>query len=583
MKTTFYIVLTAILLALPLNGAFAGTARYQTAQAQDEGTAIDSIVAHMPAETVVEFDAMMQELSADGKKTVEILAGKLVPATEGQNSKVEYALNGLVAYVSAEGRETLAEEVRDGLRAATDACTDKVNKAFLMTLLQLIGTEDDAPFYVKYLGDEELKPFAISGLTAIQADGDAVENLLKIQTLLSSEYSHERINGLYLLLHSGKVSPQKVVLEALRDSDREYRAAALMEANDFADDSFYGAVAAIMPELEDEAKADVVNWFGDNHVVSQTGVVVEATTSPDPDLAKTAIKAAGKLGGDDALKALAACMEGPHGEEAVTALTSFNGDVTEVVMTALDSPDKIPALKLAGARHITAASPAVFGLTEAEDEATREAAYKALAGVCTPDDFEKLCALLDGCGEENAPDVRTAIVFAVQGFSEEETAKLKEAAFSGSETAFFALLNIQADLTADLLALAGQNEEWRDAALTRVCVLFDKYVLAEERAAIIIKALELQPVADVQNRLLTALGDSHDPAGIDIALGYINSPETAEASAYAIKTIAAKNADLLSEDSAKAALVKARDVYSALAALDADAGYAVDEIDGLLL
>ncbi len=574
MKTTIYIALTALLLALPLAS--------HTVYAQDEGTSIDAIVARMPAETMGEFNAMMQELSADGKRTVETLAAMLVPATEGQNSKVEYALNGLVAYVSAEGRETLAKDVRDGLRNSIDACTDKVNKAFLMTLLQLIGTEYDAPIYVKYLGDEYLKPFAISGLTAIEPDGETVQKLLEIQTLMASENSHERAHGLYLLLQSGEVSPQEAVLEALKDDDREYRAAALRGAEDFADANFHSKVAALMPELGDEAKADVVRWFGDNHVVSQTGVVVEATSAENPELAKSAIKAAGKLGGDEALKALASCMEGPHGEEAVTALTSFKEDVTEVVMTALDGTDKVPALRLAGARHVTKATPKVFELTAAEDKATAEAAYKALSGVCTSDDFDKLCALLDGCGEENTPAVRAAIVMAVQGLSDDKVATLKEEAFAGSETAFFALLNVRKNLTADFLSLAESKEDWRDASLVRMTGLMDEFTPEKERAAMLVKGLALQPSSKVRNTLLTTLGDSHDPAGIEIALGYIDVPEAAEASAYAIKAIVAKNAELLSEEDIKSALVKARDVYSTIAATNPDAAYAIDEINGLL-
>ncbi len=621
MKTIF---LTALLLTLPFNGAFADNFAETSnnaetyAQVQDEETVINEVLAQLPAETASDFDALMQELASLGRTGVEILAGRLVPAAEGQNATIEYALNGLVAYVSADEREALAEEVRSGLRSAIDLCTDKVNQGFLMTLLQLIAGAEDVPTFVKYINDEDLKPFAINGLITIQDDGKEVSKLLRkskvydeglaylakkkglaypknspVKTegvaeglkLLKSKNSHERVNGLCIMMACGDIAPQELVIEALLEDDREYRAAALMLANDFADEAFYAEVATLIPEFDDETKADVINWYGDNHVTSQSGPVVRATTSHNPELAKTAIKAAGKIGGDEALKALETCLDGPFGKDAVVALASFGADVTEVAMRALEGSSEVQilGLELAAARHITASTPKVFELTEAEDGELSKAAYKALAGVCTTNDFERLRSLLDTCDEEDAPAVRAAMVVSVQGLPSEAVAALTEEALAGSETAFFALVNMRANVTDDLLALAElDNEQWRDDALLRVCVLMDEYVPRTERADIIIKALDLQPSVKVQKELLTALGDSYDPSGIYVALVYIDKDETAESAAYAIKTIAGKNPSLLTNENMRAALLKARDVYSARSLIYADDGYAVKEIDGML-
>ena len=61
----------------------------------------------------------------------------------------------------------------------------------------------------------------------------------------------------------------------------------------------------------------------------------------------------------------------------------------------------------------------------------------------------------------------------------------------------------------------------------------------------------------------------------------MDAPATAETAAMVVKTVAAKNPALGGETVA-AALKKAQEVYAGLAKSDADAGYAVDEIKGLL-
>ena len=62
----------------------------------------------------------------------------------------------------------------------------------------------------------------------------------------------------------------------------------------------------------------------------------------------------------------------------------------------------------------------------------------------------------------------------------------------------------------------------------------------------------------------------------------MDAPATAETAAMVVKTVAAKNPALGGGETVAAALKKAQEVYAGLAKSDADAGYAVDEIKGLL-
>ena len=68
---------------------------------------------------------------------------------------------------------------------------------------------------------------------------------------------------------------------------------------------------------------------------------------------------------------------------------------------------------------------------------------------------------------------------------------------------------------------------------------------------------------------------------LTLAVNYMDAPATAETAALVVKTVAAKNPGMGGQTVA-AALKKALEVYVELAKADADAGYAVDEIKGLM-
>ena len=85
----------------------------------------------------------------------------------------------------------------------------------------------------------------------------------------------------------------------------------------------------------------------------------------------------------------------------------------------------------------------------------------------------------------------------------------------------------------------------------------------------------------MQNKLLKALAKTPEFPVLVLAVKYLDNPATAETAALAVKTAAAKNPDMGGEIVASA-LKKAQEVYAELAKSDADAGYAVDEIKGLL-
>ena len=699
-------IFAILLLTLVPFAAGAQDARQRTA-----ATIVADGLNQLPAQNPKAFDAVMQELAATGAEGIRMMAGMLVPAAEGKNAAVEYAINGVVSYATAAGREELAREVRAGLVAAVEACTDKPNQAFLLSQLQLCATAAEAPVFVKYASDKYLADYAVRGListpgtdgailalieqspapqallayaaaekrlaaaepallkwaaapAADDATKEAVYNALarcggeaSLATLaaaakaagytftesdaagayvsllarLAAEGNAKalaaakalrkagmpqniRIAGLEIALRADAKKRTQEVLATLKDTDRNYRCAALDCAAEFADDDLYAAIARKLPSLKDDAaKTDIISWFGSRHAASQAGTVIAAIASPDPELALAAIRAAGRIGGQEALDALIAQLDGPHAREASAALAAFNGKPNAAFAAALDGAPRTQAnaLKLVAMRRITTAADKVFALLESPDAAVRAAAYDALAGVASPKDFERLCDLLDKAQEADVKalqaGLKNALARETPAAQYEKTmariasapakaryypllaqAASKEAidallAADDREAAFAALLTVENPAMVDVLYdLARRNPAWTDAALAR----YTEFMTASadtgvRKYQLYRRALELNPSAKVQNKLLKALAKTPEFPVLVLAVKYLDNPATAETAALAVKTAAAKNPDMGGEIVASA-LKKAQEVYAELAKSDADAGYAVDEIKGLL-
>ena len=702
MKKLFIAIL---LLALVPFAAGAQDARQRTAE-----TIVADALAQLPAQTPKAFDSLMQELAATGADGIRMMAGMLVPASEGKNAVVEYALGGVVSYVSAQGREALAREVRTGLADAVAASTDKPNQAFLLSLLQLCATAQEAPVFVKYAGDDDLADYAVRGListpgteetllaligespapnallayaaaekglaaaepallkwaadptadtparqavynalakcgthasiaplaAAAKADGyaftknDATGAYVSLLTRLAAAGEQKALSaakalqkpalpqnvraaGLEIVLAVDAKKRTQTVLAALKDADRAYRCAALDCANAFADEALYAAIAKKVSSFSDAAKTDVISWLGARHAASQSAAVVAAMSSQDNELALAAIRAAGKIGGQEALNALIAQLGGAHAKQASAALAAFNGKPNAAFVAALDGDPatQANALKLVAKRRITTAADKVFALLGSGDKAVRTAAYDALAGVTTAGDFDRLCDLLDKAQGDDvkalqaglrnalapaAPDMQYKLVagrmaaapqkaryypLLAQAATDEAIGALLKA--DDPKAAFAALLTVKNPVMIDVLyELAGKNPDWTDAAISR----YTDFATASDNTPmrkyqLYRKGLEANPSAKTQNKLLKALSRTPVFPALVLAVKYMDAPATAETAALVVKTVAAKNPGMGGQTVA-AALKKALEVYVELAKADADAGYAVDEIKGLM-
>ena len=96
---------TLILLTFALFFAANVTAAPLDERQRTVETVVADALAQLPAATAGDYDKIMGELAATGAEGVGILADMLVPASQGENAAVEYALNGVASFVTAAGRD----------------------------------------------------------------------------------------------------------------------------------------------------------------------------------------------------------------------------------------------------------------------------------------------------------------------------------------------------------------------------------------------------------------------------------------------------------------------------------------------
>lgn len=682
----------------------------QDARKRRTETIVADVLNQLPASDKKEFDEAMAELAATGAKGIAQVADMLAPADKGKNAIMEYALNGVVAYVSVPGKEAEKAIVREGLKQALDACTDNPNKAFLLTLLRLCGESEDAPTFVKYLNDEYLAEGAIAGLTTIPGTEEILLGLMKeeaaskemlahaagikkmtsaepillawlngadesltraiyqslaqcgtsasipvlkkatkkaayeweasdataaylrlLQTLANDSYKKEASAAAKALLKAtDKPHIQGAALEvivtaegkkalplltsALKSNDRAYRVNALRLSESIADESWYATVAKRLKGKADAStKADILNWLGTNHVDSQIGAVVAQMDATDEEVALAAIKAAGRIGGDVALESLIAQLDGTHGKAAEKALLAFNGEISTGILKALDGNKEIQltALRIASTRSIEESADKVFALLDAEDAAVSEAAYQTLAGVVEPAHINRLSTLLEK--GKQVPAIQKAMKDALLPLSKEEQLVQIQSCMSQSanaplyypmlaqvgntkaiaeirkgydgkhkQAAYEALLAIDNPEMIPVLFEMAQTDKANSQAILNRCT--DLVAKSSQRPIQKFKsyseALALATDVKLQNRLISLLGETHTYQALLVVEPYMDQKATAEAAATAVRTIVSKNIETLGGEQIRDMLKKAITCFEAVGG--ADAGYAIDDIKGML-
>lgn len=549
--------MAAILLCLP---SYSQDTRNRATE-----TIIQDVLALVPIQTQADFNNEMRPLVQAAPKSITMLAAMLKPAAEHVNAKVEYVIHGAVAYAGT--NEAWAANVREGLKQAIAAQTDKDAKQFLESELRLLTKEED----VTYTMQEGTRPYA--------------KNYDKLVSLGSNA--------------------GKMIAKAVKSKDQVLRMQALKFAteNGLANDQLAASITKKYKSLKEDAKCDVLYWIGDNKIASQKSLLTNAVAQGGKP-AKAAIEALGKIGGEDAEKVLIDQLGGENNAEAFRALCSFPGKLklTEA-LNAAEGDKKFSLLKLASARRCTEAADDILKL--ANDKTYGQAAIDALPGIVTAKQkYAAISVLVTTKNEQDVAKWQKICASALQTLSAEEQykelsqftsqplvpnrerlfpllaatgteASVKELEKIGNTAALAALAkspNYKA--AAPLLAAAKKGDE--NALSAYVRLVSEKEQNMDSRASKLSEAFSLAKTAGNKKNIIEKLGQTPTRNAFLLVGKQLDDKELNYAAANAARNIIEKTSEDIEYDIVKANLEKCINIFKATG--DADDGYAVDAL-----
>ena len=580
-----------ILLALSVS-LYAQDARQRTVQ-----TIVADVLAAMPAQNSSDFNTQMADLAKAAPQSVVEVAKLMKPAGTGvKNAIYEYALQGLVSYVNDPAHAANKADVLKGLQDAAAACSDTYNKQLLTSLQRMLGD---------YVAPE----------------AEALMPVKEAKSLLKSGATHEKCLAAWSLMKAQPEKAIKTVASALKSDDKIFRNSVIGNAT-----KILGASALVpvltskFKKLAPDTKVDVLNWLGNNKISSVSNLVNSAI-GEGGDVAKAAIAAAGKIGGSAAAKALIGQLGGDLGQDALTALKSFKGDIKDDVAKALT--EKLAAgndmaavrnlMDLASSRRMKNVAPTVFSMINSSDKDISKLATIALPNFTGVDDIAKVGSLLDAATDKDQiSSYQGALESAIHTLSpaeqyskvsgliktaknaanfyrvlgstgtDEAVADLAKAWNGGSDEALSALAFMDNFNAAPvLLDAAKKNPGKQGFVLPRYISLLEQGDSnPDAKRAALGEVLNITSLKGVKTLALNALAKVPTMKSFLLAGKYLGDKDAAYAAANAVKNIASNTKEEINYTDLKNNLTKAIEVFNGTG--DPDDGYAVSEIDQLL-
>ena len=462
------------------------------------------------------------------------------------------------------------------------------------------------------------------------ADGKNSKAVSKAaKDLLGNEVSAFKSAGALAQMKNNPAKAIKTLTSALKSDDIKFRNSVLTDAASIlGTDAVAALVSAKFPKASDAAKIDIINWLGNNKVADASKLVC-AAVEQGGDLAEAAIKAAGKIGENDCLAAIVSKLGGENSGAAFAALKSFKGDIEPAVASILDG--KIAQIAANGkcteadasaltwissiisGRRLTGLAPRMVTLAESADPAIAAVAQKALSGVVGVADIDKVGALLDKAGDDNAAVCQEALKAAIhtlapEAQSEKVASMMKSAAKaarfypvlastgadgavaslasafaeSKSAEAFDALASVDNyKAAAPLMDIAKNSPEFKEKALDAFSGLVARFEQdPDSKIASYAQAIELTSDPATRNSILEKLIQLPTRKSFILAGRYLDDEATLFAAADAVRKIASTTKEEIDYNLLTTCLDKAAKAYS-----DRnrdDDGYYVQEIQKAL-
>lgn len=454
---------------------------------------------------------------------------------------------------------------------------------------------DATASYVRLLGK-----YATRKDTAVVENGTA--------KMLKSKNANINIAAMNLLVQTKGEAAVEMLLKSLKNKDKQVRTTALGLLKPYADSLVCAEVVKVLGKKNTVVEA--VEWLGDVRCTTQMQFLENQLVSDNPEAVSAAIVSLVNIGDKDGMMSILPLFGTEYQPVIKSAIVSTKNDYKDVIYAAFDGTDqqKIAAMNILESRSLPPAQNMVKRCMKSNNQDVKDAAYKALKGVCNIGSADYLRELLQTVENKYVEDVQNAIMKSMAHVNDKsksnfvyllknvEPAKItrfyKVFAYFGDDLSIMKLLDgyksaktrdeaLDALLSIDNVSLADTlyNIGIKDKAnmeriMKRYVYLIDK----SDRPAMnklnsYRLVLGLDPKADVKNQIIKYMEATQLYQSIIIASYYLDDEETAQQAANTIVNIATRHPEFNGQEITDL-LLKIKDILN-----DGDAMYKRTQID----
>lgn len=391
MKKIFISILLLSLMLLICDGIMAQT----DSRNRKPETVVADGIAQLPAATSKTYNRIMKEMAETGETGINLLASMLRPASEADNSKPEYAINGIVNYVSASGQESLRKPIHDALVKAFADCSDNPNRYFILSQITKLATPSDFPLYAGLLGDSYLRVGALEGLAQIKGIDDKVSMMINDAAAPDADLAY-----LAYFRKLKDVEPQ--LLKWIGSKDSDVKEAAL---NALSVCGTEASVKALSAEVNRDPYLQLLNNLGQSRtVVSESKKLIK---DKNQSIRCAGLRLLLKSDPKNATKNVITALSDNNAEYRHTALLNSLGSCGENIVeevankyNKLSPASKTDVIRWLGNIHATDQIGLVCGAIDSEDPVLSQAAVEAASKIGGEKALEALLCQLNKGGDK---------------------------------------------------------------------------------------------------------------------------------------------------------------------------------------
>lgn len=273
-----------------------------------------------------------------------------------------------------------------------------------------------------------------------------------------------RIAATKLLLAQPSVKNEDILKNAIKDGDINYLSG-ILNIYPFQNDrkSTELIQTTLASSKSPELQTALIYWLGNHNQKASVSEIARLANSSNSMVQKAATLSLAKLGGEQALIALASLLKNDNSETvtlAKDALSTYNGDISYTLASVFDNSGdtgKTAILELISNRKMESQYNLVYNQMFGDNETVKSAAAIALKDVSTDKNLSDLFTLLERSSAKDVPAIQQAINAALNYLPAEEQLRLVTERIKSSSKKhlyYTALANSESQQAMDIITSA---------------------------------------------------------------------------------------------------------------------------------